>query len=110
MNAISLVVDAVKAPVRRRIESGNMIAIVRELLSRGEMRRLADNLVAFDHEPRAVAVHHHPFAPEEGDRSIRGVVNGDEINKRVRLVGRQASAAVMVAQLVEASRKAGEFA
>ena len=59
--------------------------------------------------PRAVLVLDHPFAPQEGDHSVRAIEQRDKIDKRMGFVERQAHTSVVVDQPVEAGGQAGEF-
>ncbi len=100
MNPIPEFVHAVEAAMDGGITSRDVVAVIRKLLARGKARRFADNLVALDHELRAVVVQHHPFSPEQSDDAIRAVMNCDEVDKSMWLVDREAHAAVMVTQFV----------
>ena len=93
-----------------RIEAGDVVAVVGKPLAGREARGLADDFVALDDEARAIGVQHDPLAAEQRDSVVRGVVDRDKIDERVRLVRRQARAAVVIAQFVEARGEAGEFA
>ena len=86
MDAIAVFVDAVKTSMGGRVAAGHVVTVVRELLARCESRRFTNDFISFDHELAAVGVSHHPFASEEGHRSIRTILDRDEINKRVGLI------------------------
>ena len=109
MNSVTLLVHAVKTAMRRSVSAGDMVAVIRKLLARRQPRCFADNFVTFNHQPCAVGVQDDPLSPEQRHATVGGIMNGDEINERVRLVGRQAGTAVMITQLVERSREAGQF-
>ena len=83
MDLVAEFVDAVKAAVGARINAGDVITIVGKLLPGGEARGFTDDLVALDDEAGAVGMDDDPFAPEEGDCVVRGVLDGDEINEGV---------------------------
>lgn len=101
MDEIPVFVDAVKTSVCTRIAPRHMVAVVGKLLAGREARRFPDDPVAFDHQTRAVRVQYDPFAAQQCDAAIGGILNRDEIDEGVRLVRRQARAAVVVAQLVK---------
>ncbi len=103
------IVHPVETAVGDRIDCGDMVAVVRKTFTRGERGGFADDTVAFEHHACSITVLHHPLSPEQGDGSIRMVLDGDEVDERVRLVLRQVHAAVLVAQAVEAGREAGNF-
>ena len=100
------IVDAMETAVSARVVAGHVIAVIGKLLARREARGFADDLVALDHEAAAVGMEDHPFAPEERDGVVRRVVDRDEIDERVGLVRRQARAAVVIAEFVEAGGEA----
>ncbi len=102
-------VDAVEAALHVGIAPRDMVAVVGELLARGQARGLADNLVALDHLPVPPAVVDDPFASQQGDGAVRGVPDGDIVDERVGLVLRQAHPPVVVHKLVQPGRQAGEF-
>src|SRR3954471_14544760 len=58
MNPISVLADPVKTAMRRRIAARHVVTVVGKLFAGREPRGLADNLVAFNHELRAVRVLH----------------------------------------------------
>ena len=101
MNPVSVFVDPVETPVRAGVAAGHVVAVVGKLLAWREARRFTDNLVAFDDQPGAVGMHHHPFAAEESHRLVGGIPNGDEVDERMRLIRRQAGAPVVVAEFVQ---------
>jgi hypothetical protein len=105
----AILVDAVEAAVRAAILIGNVITVVGELFSGREAGGFADNLVALDDEPRSIRVKHDPLAAQQGDRVFRLVADRDEVHERVRLVRRQAGAAMVVAQFIETGDEAGNF-
>jgi len=106
MNPVSLIVLAMKAAVSFGIAASDMIAVVGKSLARLEAGRLADNLVAFDHNPGAIRMLDHPFPTEHGNGVVGAIADGDKIYECVRLVGRQAGATVVVTQFVEGRREA----
>ena len=110
MDLVPMFVDAMKTSMRRRVAAGHMVTVIGKLFARRDSWRFADNLVAFDHQPRAVGVQHDPFAAKQGHRAIGGIVDRDEIHERMGLVRWQTRPAVVIAQLVEGSREAGQFA
>ena len=110
MDAAPVVRDPVKTSVDHRIAARDVVAVVGKLLARRQSGSLTHNFVALDHQASAIAVHHDPFAPEQGDRVVRRVVDCDEVDKSVGLVRRQRDAPVVVTQFVEGSRQAGQFA
>jgi hypothetical protein len=101
MNPVSILVDPVEAAMRRSVTASDVVAVIGKLFAGREARRLTDNLIAFNNKPRAVGMHHDPFPTEQRNRAIGGILNRDEVNKRVRFVRRQARAAVVIAQLVQ---------
>jgi hypothetical protein len=108
MHMAAEIIDTVKTALGASRPGGHMVAVVGKLLSRGEARGFAHYLVTFDHELAAVFMGDDPFATEQRDGVFGAVVNRDEINKRVRLVRRQALAPVMIHELVEAGGEAGK--
>jgi len=105
----SVFVDAMKTPAGNSIGSRDVIAVVGELLAGSKARGLTDDLIALEHEAATVIVLDHPFASEQGHGVVGAVMNCHEVDERVRFVGGQAAATVMVAELVETGRQAGEF-
>lgn len=110
MNLCALFIDSVEAPLRHRIASGHVIAVVGKLFARREPRCFADNLVAFDDELGAIGVSDDPFATEQSHCPIRAIVDRDEVHKRVRLVGRKRWPAMMVGEFVETGDEPGNCA
>lgn len=98
-----------KAAVCDSVAARDMIAVVGELFTRSEPRRISDDLIAFNHQLAAVGVSDHPFATEQCHRPIRRVRDRDEVNKGVRLVLRQRGAAVMIREFVELGGQPGNF-
>ena len=109
MDFLAVVIHAVETAAHLGIAIRDMVAIVGKLFAGREARRFADDFVAFDDQAAAVAVDHDPFSAEEPDGAVGFVLDRDEINEGVRLVRRQAGAAVVVNQLVELGGEAGQF-
>ena len=109
MDFVPQLVHAVEAAVRIGINPRDVIAVVGKLFAGSEAGRLADNLVALNHQLRAIGVQHHPFPAEERNRPVGAIANRDKVYERMGLVHRQADAAMMVAQLVEAGGQPGNF-
>jgi len=110
VNFLSVLVDPVKTTVRGTVATGDVVAVVGKFLARREPRRFTDDFVALDHETTAVGVDHDPFATEQCHDPIGRVLNGDVINKCVRLVGRKGRPTVVIGELVETGGKPGNFA
>ena len=110
MNPLPLFVDAMETAVSRRVAAGDVVTVVRKLLAGSDPRCFSNDLVAFNDQTRAIRVNHYPFTSEQRHRPIGRVMNCNEINERVGLVGRQTRAAVMITQLVQGSREARQFA
>ena len=94
-------VDAVKRPVHGRAATGDVIAVVREMLAGREARRFAHNLVPLDDQLAAVLMANDPLATEQRDCPVGIVADRDEIDERVRLALRQTVAALVVNQSVQ---------
>lgn len=109
MNFLTLVIDAVEAPMRARIHAGHVVAIVGKFFARGEIWSLADDTVALDHQPRAVGVYDHPLAAQQPDGAVGRIANRDVIHERMRFVRRQAGATVVIVELVEPGGQTGQF-
>src|SRR5688500_10926073 len=73
MNLVPVLVDAVKAPMRRGIATGHVVAVVGKLLARREAWRLADDLVAFNHQAGPVGVLYDPLPAQQGHGAIGGI-------------------------------------
>jgi hypothetical protein len=101
VDAITVFIDAMKASMCRGVGASHMIAVVRELFTRREPWRFANDFVTFDDEPRAVGMEDDPLPSQQRHTAVRRIVNRDEIDERVRLVRRKAGPAVVIAQLVE---------
>lgn len=101
MDTVPMFVHPVKAAVSAGIAARHMVTVIRELLAGDEARCLTDDFVPLNHQARPVAVQHNPFSAQQCHRPIGRVVNGDEIDERVRFVRRQTRPAVVVAQLVQ---------
>ncbi len=104
-----MVIHAMETAAHLGIAIRDMVAIVGKLLAGCEARCFADDFVALDDQAAAIGMDHDPFAAEQPDGAIRFVFDRDEINKRMRFVGRQAGAAVVINQLVEQCGEAGQF-
>ena len=100
-------INAMETAAHDGIVAGHMVAVVGELFAGGEPRRFTDDLVAFDYQMRAIAMRDDPLASEQGDDPVGTVVDGDEIDEGMRLVRRQAAAAMMIAEFVEPGGQAG---
>lgn len=87
--------------------AGDVIAVVGKLFTRGEAGRFADDFLPFDDQVGSVEVLDHPFSAEERERVFRSVVNRDEVDESVRLIGGQTRAAMVVDEFIEAGGKAG---
>jgi hypothetical protein len=61
-----------------------MVAVVREGFARFEVRAFADNTVALNYDAFSGQFGNDPFPAADGNGAIGEVVDGDEINKRVR--------------------------
>ena len=102
-------VDPMKAALSARPVAGDMIAVVRKMLTRSEAWSLADDLVTFDYQTAAVRLQYHPFAPEQRDGTVRFVFDRDEVDECMWGSVWQALAAMMVDQPVEVCREARDF-
>jgi hypothetical protein len=91
------------------IAAGNVIAIVGKLFARSEAGCFPDDPVALDHEAGPIRMENDPFAAEQGDGVVAGIVDGDEIDKGVGFVRGQAHSAMVIAEFVEPGREAGKF-
>lgn len=87
----------VKTSPSPRITCGYMVAVVGEALPGGQARDLADDFVAFDHQPDPVDLLYDPLSSEQGHRPLRGVADRDEVHEGMGLIHRQARSAVVVA-------------
>jgi hypothetical protein len=101
MNPVTVIVDPMKASMCGGIAASHVITVIGKLLARPKARRLAHDLVAFDDQTGAIRVHHDPLSTQQRHRSLGGIMNGDEVNERVRLVGGQTCPSVMVTELVQ---------
>ena len=102
------IIDAVKTALRAGRFGGDVVAVVGKLFARGQAWGFTDNFVALNDQLAAVGVGDDPFATQQGNGVLGAVMNGNKINKGVRLVGRQALASVVVNELVEAGGQAGK--
>ena len=109
MDVRAELVDAMKAALRTRAAPGDVIAVVGKMLAGSEAGSLADDLLAFDDQVAAIRLKNRPFSSEKGDGAILSVLDGDEVDERMRRSGREAIAAMVVAQPVELGREAGYF-
>lgn len=107
MHATTELVHPVEASHGDAIFAGHMVAVVGKFFTGRDTRGLSDDLVALDDEVAAILVLDDPFAAEEGDGVLGCIANSDKINECVGFVRRQAAAAVVVAQFVEAGGKPG---
>ena len=101
MHAIAVFVHPMETSVRRGVAAGYMVTVVGKLLARAQARSLSDDLVSFNDQARAVGVNDDPFPAEQRHCPIRRVLDGDKVDKSVRLVLRKTGPAVMVTQLVQ---------
>ncbi len=104
---LSKLVDAVKTPVRDRIDACDMVTVIGKLLPGCESRSLAHNLVTLDHQPRAVAVNDDPLPAKERDVSIGAIRDCDVVDERVRFVRREGGATMVMDETVETGGEAG---
>jgi hypothetical protein len=98
---LPMLVDAMKAPMRDGITTGYVIAIVRKLLAGTESGRLANNFISLDHKLAPVSVRNDPLASEQSHRAVRAILDGDEVDERVRFVCRQRWPSMMVGEFVK---------
>ena len=110
MDLASKFVDPVKRPARRRIAAGHVITVIGKVLARCEARGFAHDLVALDDELAPIGMFDDPFPSEECDGVLRAVADGDEVDERMRLVGRKRRTTVVVGELVKSGGEAREFA
>ena len=109
MHPVPKLVLPVEAAPSPRITTGYMVAVVREALPGGQTGRFAHDFIPLDDQPGAVHLLYDPLSSKERDRPLRGVLDRDVVDERMRLVQGQARSAVMVAELVQVSAKAREF-
>jgi hypothetical protein len=107
MDATAKFVDAVERAGGAGGGAGDVVAVVGKLFAGREARGFADDFLAFDDEMGAVEVLDHPFAAEERERVFGAVVNRDEVDEGVRLIGGQTRATVMVDEFVQSGGEAG---
>ena len=110
MDFLPVFINAVKTTMRDRITARHMITVIGKLFAGGEAWGFAHDLVAFDHELAAVGVSDDPLPAEKRNRLIRSVLDRDEIDKRVRLVGRKRWPAVVIGEFIKAGGKTGHSA
>lgn len=108
MDVSAQIIDTMETSTRSGGTSSDVIAVVGKLLSRRQPRRFSDDFVAFDHQLTAVRVSDDPFASKECDRVVGAVVDGDEIDKSVRLVRRQTFPSVVIHEFIEMGDEAGK--
>lgn len=96
-----------KTPSGAGRAAGDVITVVGKLFTRSEAGRFADDFLPFDDQVGSVEVLDHPFSAEERERVFRSVVNRDEVDESVRLIGGQTRAAMVVDEFIEAGGKAG---
>lgn len=92
--------------MRNCIATGDVVAVVGELLSGCETRRLAHDLVTFDHQLTSICMCDHPLSAEKSHGAIGAIFDRNEIDKRVRFIRRQRRTAMVVGEFIEASREA----
>lgn len=109
MNLPAEIVHPVEATLGFGIAAGDMVTVVGKLFPGRETRGFAHDFVAFDHEPFAIGMQDDPFAAEQDYGVLRAVGDGDMVDKRVRLVRRQARSAMVIAEFIEGSGQAGQF-
>ena len=107
MNLAPEFVDAVKTPGGPGRAAGDMIAVVGKLFPGSEAGRFADDFFPFDDQVGSIEVLDHPFSAEERKRVFRSVVNRNEVDESVRLIGGQTRAAMVVDEFIQAGGKAG---
>ncbi len=108
VDLVAVLVGAVEAAVGSRVHADDMVAVIREGLAGRQPRTLADDFIAFGHEPGPVRIEHDPFAAEESDHPIGAVQNRDVVDERVWLVRWEARATMMVAELFQRGGEAGQ--
>ena len=64
-----------------------MLGVVSELPAWLEHRSLPDDAIPDEHQLGSIVGGHNPFAPLEGDLDVGVVVDADEVDEGVRLVG-----------------------
>lgn len=110
MNLLTELIHAVKTPVSLGIGAGDMIAVVGKLFAGDKTRGFTNDLVPLDDQPGPVGVSYDPFSTQEGDCVFGPVLNCDKIDERMGFVGRQARAAPVIVEFVEAGGETWEFA
>ena len=105
VDLLTLFIDAVKTSVRDGFTTRDVVAVIGKLFARSESRSFANDLISFDHELAAVGMRHDPFASEERYGLIRSVLDGNEIDERVRLVGRKRRPTMMVHEFIKSGGK-----
>jgi len=109
MHLSAFLIHSMKGSVRHRILSGGVVTVVGELLTGRDPRRFPDNAIALHHKQAPVLMADNPLAPKQRYRVRTPVPDRDVIDKRVRLVQRQAQPAMVMAEPVKAGLEAGKF-
>ncbi len=88
--------------------AGEVVAVVRELLARGQGGGLADDAVAFEDLDLAVRRADDPFPAQQLDRLLGEVADGEEVDEGVRGFRGEVRIPV-VGHLVDGDPEAWEF-
>ena len=89
MNLLPVLINPMEASVGHGVATGDVIAVIGKLFARRKTGSFANNLITLDHKLAAIRVRDHPLACVQGVRAFRTVLDGDVINERVWLVGRE---------------------
>ena len=93
-------VGPVEASLHDSVAGGHVVAVVGKAFAGREDGSFVDDAFALDDLAGAVVSLDDPFATEELNGVLGGVVYGDEIHERVRLVGGQAFSAVVINKFI----------
>lgn len=107
MHAATRFIGTVETALGHDVAPGHVVAVIRKDFARPEHRGFAYDLIALDDLATAVMPGQDPLTPQQGDGVFGGVLNGDKIDKCVRLVGGQAFAAVVINEFIETSGETG---
>ncbi|KRP37169.1 MAG: hypothetical protein ABS34_04020 [Opitutaceae bacterium BACL24 MAG-120322-bin51] len=86
MDGIAGAVNAVKGAGRAAVALRCVVAVVGEQFAGGKSGLFTDNALAFEHVLMAVFASNHPAPPVEGNRGIREIGDGDEVDEGVRRI------------------------
>ena len=88
-NEIAIVRHPKERALRGTVRADGVVAMVGKFLAGLKVRKFPHHAITLDHHALPVRIRHHPFPSFDRHRDFRVIVNGQEINERVRTLRRR---------------------